>query len=292
MEEVPLELLDLILLLAVKDDVLTEFCARMVCKKWRFWLLNQTSSVNDLKGSTLMHEAAKRGSIEIVRWLKNKVGCPWDGRVYVEARRMRHDALAEWAKLNGCDLNYDSNAKRKGIIAPPAGLTDFSALSVLGNGMRKKKKKRLNTKTINTLGPHGKILLVEYKKTGELYAMKKWQKKPQIQELCITRPEKSPRQNRRLPYLCFTWCVYQTLDAVYYVDDFLEGGELFRWLNVDRTSFSADVIQFYAAEMVLGIEAALDFSGCYAFFKPNNIVSYFLFFFFFHFFPLPQKQKK
>jgi serine/threonine protein kinase len=64
---------------------------------------------------------------------------------------------------------------------------------------------------------------------------------------------------------------FQTEDKLYMVMDFLNGGELFYHLRREQR-FPEDRIRFYAAEIILGLEA-LHINGIiYRDLKPENIL--------------------
>ncbi|PRP85630.1 hypothetical protein PROFUN_06419 [Planoprotostelium fungivorum] len=156
----------------------------------------------------------------------------------------------------------DGNSKKK------VGLQDFDLLNVIGKGA------------------FGKVLQVRRKKDGKLFAMKILNKKNILEsnELEHTRTEKnvlqkvcaeysSPTNSSQVvhPFLVNLHCSFQSADKLYFVMDWVNGGELFHHLQKERR-FSPERAKFYCAEIVLGLEYLHNHGIIYRDLKPENLL--------------------
>ena len=118
-------------------------------------------------------------------------------------------------------------------------LDDFHLLSVLGKGN------------------FGKVMLVEEKKSKNLYAIKVLKKDFILQndEIEATRAEKRvfvTINEARHPFLVGLHACFQTDTRVYFVMDYINGGDLM--LHIQRKQFSERRAKFYACEVLLALE--------------------------------------
>jgi len=134
-------------------------------------------------------------------------------------------------------------------------IKDFDLLNVVGKGS------------------FGKVMQVRKKDSGRIYAMKVLNKKTIIErnELAHTQAEKNILQKLVHPFLVNLVYAFQTEDKLYFIMDYINGGELFFHLQKEE-KFSDDRVRFYCAEIICGLEY-LHFKGVlYRDLKPENIL--------------------
>eukprot|EP01104_Vermistella_antarctica_P004365 TRINITY_DN1482_c0_g6_i1.p1 TRINITY_DN1482_c0_g6~~TRINITY_DN1482_c0_g6_i1.p1 ORF type:complete len:488 (+),score=142.70 TRINITY_DN1482_c0_g6_i1:88-1464(+) len=161
-------------------------------------------------------------------------------------------AKKEGGESTGGEAGGDSEG---GSINDRVGREDFELLKVIGKGS------------------FGKVLQVRMTATNKIYAMKVLNKKTIIErnELEHTKSEKSILQKLCHPFLVNLNYSFQTPDKLYFVMDFVNGGELFFHLQKDR-QFSEERVRFYCAEIVLGLEYLHNCGVLYRDLKPENLL--------------------
>jgi len=147
------------------------------------------------------------------------------------------------------------NGGKAGLPAEKIGLNDFELLKVIGKGS------------------FGKVMQVRKKDNGKIYAMKILNKKTIIerQELEHTKAEKNILQKLVHPFLVNLNYSFQTEDKLYFVMDYVNGGELFFHLQKDK-KFTEERVRFYCAEIVLGLEYLHASGVLYRDLKPENLL--------------------
>eukprot|EP01114_Cavostelium_apophysatum_P015811 TRINITY_DN438_c0_g1_i5.p1 TRINITY_DN438_c0_g1~~TRINITY_DN438_c0_g1_i5.p1 ORF type:complete len:382 (+),score=103.60 TRINITY_DN438_c0_g1_i5:237-1382(+) len=135
------------------------------------------------------------------------------------------------------------------------GVSDFDLLHVIGKGS------------------FGKVLQVRKKDTGKIYAMKVLNKKNILEnnELEHTRAEKEILQKLIHPFLVNLNYSFQTPDKLYFIMDYINGGELFYHLQKEQ-KFTPDRVKFYCAEIAMGLEYLHNSGVIYRDLKPENIL--------------------
>eukprot|EP01118_Nematostelium_gracile_P019396 TRINITY_DN897_c0_g3_i1.p1 TRINITY_DN897_c0_g3~~TRINITY_DN897_c0_g3_i1.p1 ORF type:complete len:441 (-),score=138.81 TRINITY_DN897_c0_g3_i1:612-1934(-) len=135
------------------------------------------------------------------------------------------------------------------------GVQDFDILNLIGKGS------------------FGKVLQVRKKDTGRIYAMKVLNKKNILEnnELEHTRTEKNILQKLIHPFLVNLNYCFQTADKLYFIMDYINGGELFYHLQKEH-KFTPERVKFYCAEIILGLEYLHNSGVIYRDLKPENIL--------------------
>jgi serine/threonine protein kinase len=122
-------------------------------------------------------------------------------------------------------------------------------------------------------GSFGKVFQVRKKDTGQIYAMKVLKKKKLIEEGEVehTKTEKNILMNNHHPFLVNLKFSFQTDLKIYFVIDYVNGGELFFHLKREKR-FSEDKVRFYAAEITLALEHLHSLGIIYRDLKPENVL--------------------
>ncbi|KAG0234431.1 Serine/threonine kinase [Actinomortierella wolfii] len=128
------------------------------------------------------------------------------------------------------------------------GMDDFHFIAVLGKGN------------------FGKVMLAEEKKTGELFAIKALKKESIVKqdEVESARSEKRIFQvatKERHPFLTTMHACFQTDTRLYFVMEYVRGGDLMMHIQRDRR-FGEQRAKFYGCEVLLALQ----------YFHQNNIV--------------------
>jgi len=122
-------------------------------------------------------------------------------------------------------------------------------------------------------GSFGKVLQVRKKDNGKIYAMKVLNKKNILEnnELEHTRTEKEILQKLIHPFLVNLNYSFQTPDKLFFIMDYINGGELFYHLQKEH-KFTPERVKFYCAEIILGLEYLHNSGVIYRDLKPENIL--------------------
>jgi serine/threonine protein kinase len=126
-------------------------------------------------------------------------------------------------------------------------------------------------------GSFGKVLMVTKKDAtagnDKVYAMKVLNKSTIIarNEVDHTKSEKSILMKLEHPFLVKLHYSFQTPDKLFFVMDYINGGELFFHLQRDKR-FSEDRVRFYAAEIVSGLDYLHSAGVIYRDLKPENLL--------------------
>lgn len=148
-------------------------------------------------------------------------------------------------------------APRKKKKHRKVGLDDFQFLAVLGKGN------------------FGKVMLAESRHSKKLCAIKVLKKDFILEndEVESTKSEKRVfliANQERHPFLINLHCCFQTANRIYFVMEYISGGDLM-W-HIQKLRFSQRRAQFYAAEVLLGLKYFHDNGVIYRDLKLDNIL--------------------
>jgi len=137
-------------------------------------------------------------------------------------------------------------------------LEDFTLLRVIGKGS------------------FGKVMLVEKKagvSAGRVFAMKVLNKRTIVErnEVEHTKSEKSILMKLESPFLVKLHFSFQTPEKLYFIMDYINGGELFYHLQREK-KFSEERVRFYAAEIAAGLDYLHKAGVIYRDLKPENLL--------------------
>ena len=171
--------------------------------------------------------------------------------------------LDKTKSINEKDLEADISEKKRKVgtifsthqTIKDVGVDDFKLIRVIGRGS------------------YGKVCLVQFKKTNDLYAMKSLKKNVLLDEDQVesTLLEKKILQSIDHPFLVGMVFCFQTEERVYFVLPFIRGGELFQHLRQNKY-FPEEKVKFYAAIIGLSLEYLHKKGIIYRDIKPENIL--------------------
>ncbi|XP_018603449.1 serine/threonine-protein kinase Sgk1-like [Scleropages formosus] len=123
-------------------------------------------------------------------------------------------------------------------------------------------------------GSFGKVLLARHKESGQYYAVKVLQKKMVLkkkEQRHIMAERSVLLKNLQHPFLVGLHYSFQTTDKLYFVLDYVNGGELFCHLQRERV-FLEPRARFYAAEIASALGYLHSLHIVYRDLKPENIL--------------------
>ena len=193
--------------------------------------------------------------------------------VTLKAEKNKNTSFTRMPKTNVQSVedyikNLDSKANNRS--------SKIKDIIFLGKGKEKEKDVKFEDFNIISVvgrGSFGKVCLVEYKNTGELYAMKSIKKDVLIdhEQIENTILEKKILQTVNHPFLCSLVFCFQTEDRIYFIMNFVRGGELFQHLKRFKI-FDEDKVKFYAAQIGMALQYLHDKGIIYRDLKPENIL--------------------
>ena len=171
--------------------------------------------------------------------------------------------IDKYNKISDKELESDKIEKKRKVgtifsthkTVKNVGVDDFKIVKVIGRGS------------------YGKVCLVEFKQTKELFAMKSLKKNVLLDEDQVecTLLEKNILQSLDYPFLVGMVFCFQTEERVYFVLPFIQGGELFQHLRKYKY-FPEKNVKFYAAIIGLSLEYLHKKGIVYRDIKPENIL--------------------
>jgi serum/glucocorticoid-regulated kinase 2 len=165
----------------------------------------------------------------------------------INEKELENDIIEKKKKVGTIFSNHDTIKN--------VGIDDFKLIKVIGRGS------------------YGKVCLVQFKKTNNLYAMKSLKKDVLLDEDQVesTLLEKNILQSIKHPFLVGMSFCFQTEERVYFVLPFIRGGELFQHLRKSKYFPEKDV-KFYASIIGLALDHLHKNGIVYRDIKPENIL--------------------
>ncbi|XP_051921793.1 serine/threonine-protein kinase Sgk2b [Hippocampus zosterae] len=198
-----------------------------------------------------LFSALLKGRKALFRHLLHKLGPYQPLRQDQETRKIRHLWSKTRAKMDDRD-NAGSPRSQSSLMKP----SDFDYLKVIGKGS------------------FGKVLLARHRKLGGYFAVKVLHK----QTVVMRKEQQHVMVERSVllkgvqhPFLVGLHYSFQTPNMLYFVVDYVNGGELFYHLQRER-SFPESRAAFYAAEMALALGYLHSLDIVYRDLKPENIL--------------------
>ena len=162
---------------------------------------------------------------------QSKSATKMDTKLLIDTKKF----IQERSKVNAKQLEKEKISKKRKVgtifsthqTIKHVGVNDFKLIKVIGRGS------------------YGKVCLVQFKKTNDLYAMKSLKKDVLLDEDQVesTLLEKDILQSINYPFLVGMVFCFQTEERVYFVLPFIQGGELFKHLRQNKY-FSEDKVKF------------------------------------------------
>lgn len=199
----------------------------------------------------------------------------------------------ETNEINLRELTTTKGDKRKGIsrIPPPENAVNFRTQNTPNEEVKDTRGKRSRTifaaqensanVTLDDFtilkvlgrGSFGKVMLVQKKDNQKLYAMKSLRKDALLEREQVehTRTEKAILQHVNHPYLVKLEYAFANPSKIYFVMEYMKGGELFFHLKEAR-KFSEERAKFYGAQIGLGLGHLHEQNIVYRDLKPENII--------------------
>ena len=137
----------------------------------------------------------------------------------------------------------------------PATLEDFKHLKLLGKGS------------------FGKVVLVKNQNNNKLYAMKILDKKFIIKknQISHTQTERVLLEKLKHPFIVRLNYAFQDSKRLYFLTEFLQGGELFFHLR-KNSGYKEKAVRFYMCQILLALEYMHKNNYIYRDLKPENIL--------------------
>ena len=137
----------------------------------------------------------------------------------------------------------------------PATLEDFKHLKVLGQGS------------------FGKVVLVKNENNNKLYAMKILDKSYILKknQVSHTQTERVLLEKLKHPFIVRLNYAFQDSKKLYFITEFLQGGELFFHLR-RNSGYKENAVRFYMAQILLALEYMHNNNYIYRDLKPENIL--------------------
>ncbi|CAF1553285.1 unnamed protein product [Adineta ricciae] len=176
---------------------------------------------------------------------------------------------------SACNGNNDTTARADNDeTEDPSSSSDTNRVNLGKTEKTSVKPGDFEFRTCIGKGSFGKVYLARHKAEDMIYAVKVVSKaliKRKREERHIMAERDVLVKNTRHPFLVSLQYSFQTPDKLYFVMDFVNGGELFFHLQQER-AFSEQRARFYAAEITSAIGYLHKLDIIYRDLKPENIL--------------------
>lgn len=164
----------------------------------------------------------------------------------------RHESMDDTSAMRASIIGSDRS--RGSSMSATVSVSDFDLIKVIGKGSI------------------GKVFLVRKKDTHGVFAMKVLRKKNVVRHGLEEhiKTERLILEEIDHPFIARLRFSFQTKDKLYLVTDYCSGGELFH--HMTDAGFAFDLVRFYTAELVLGLEHLHALKVAYRDLKPENIL--------------------
>ena len=227
---------------------------------------------NRIENNRIENNRIEKKRIEDVRIEDDKIDKPLIGQTKEEMQKFDElDQKINISAIQNKENNIDIDESKSIPLIERKESTDtlFSA----HKNIKEVKNEDFKILKIIGRGSFGKVCLVEYLPTHEIYAMKSLKKDLLIQEEKIenTLLEKEILQTMNHPFIINLIFCFQTEQRINFVMPFIPGGELFQHLK-NLKHFGELKVKFYAAQMAIAIQYLHDMGYVYRDLKPENIL--------------------
>ena len=178
------------------------------------------------------------------------------------SRMPRTDCISVGEYIYGTKSKIDikkkqSNVKKthKIISNTKVEMNDFEVIKTIGRGSV------------------GKVLLVKYKSTGDLYSIKSMRKDQILSESLIDNilDEKNILSEGQCEFLLDLAFFFQSPERIYFVTPFMKGGDLYHKLKLEGY-LTEDLVKFYTAQIAIALDHLHQYGIAYRDLKPENIL--------------------
>uniref|UniRef100_A0A8C1T8N5 protein kinase C n=1 Tax=Cyprinus carpio TaxID=7962 RepID=A0A8C1T8N5_CYPCA len=229
---------------------------------WVRLLRNAIPTVNNTGTYSPHAHTVQTGEISV-----EKLSLDFDSPVKVDIRRDVMDTGTPERQpaaepVSAPDLTTPERQIRTHLLSSkqkktPLSLQDFRLIAVLGRGH------------------FGKVLLAEYKKSGNMYAIKALKKgdivaRDEVESLMCEKRIFETVNSAQHPFLVNLFACFQTPEHVCFVMEYTAGGDLMMHIHADV--FTEPRAVFYAACVVLGLQFLHDNKIVYRDLKLDNLL--------------------